>query len=368
MGTKYKVGLLGCGNISRIYLKNCRAFEILDVVACADIDPARAEARAREFGITARPVEALLGDPEIQIVVNLTVPNAHAEVSLAAINAGKHVYSEKPLATTRADGQKVMAAAQATGVRVGCAPDTFMGGGLQTCRRLIDEGAIGEPVAAVAFMTGRGPEGWHPDPEFFYKPGAGPMFDMGPYYLTTLINLLGPAKRVTASARISFPERLIGSEPRRGSKIVVETPTHVAGVIDFAAGAVGTIVTSFDVWAANLPRIEIYGAEGSLSVPDPNIFGGPVRLCKAGSKEWFDIPLTHGFTENSRGLGVAELAYALRDGRPHRASGEMAYHVLDLMQAFEDASRASRHIEITSPCSRPAPLPTNFNSIEQLAA
>ncbi len=199
---------------------------------------------------------------------------------------------------------------------MGSAPDTFLGGGLQTCRKLIDEGAIGEPVAAVAFMTGHGPEGWHPDPEFFYRPGAGPMFDMGPYYLTALVSLLGPIVRVTGSTRISFPERTIGSGPKQGQKIVVETPTHVAGVLDFAGGAVATIITSFDVWAANLPCIEIYGSEGSLSVPDPNTFGGPVRIRLAGDKEWREVPLTHGFTENSRGLGVADMA----SGDPGRAS------------------------------------------------
>jgi predicted dehydrogenase len=216
---------------------------------------------------------------------------------------------------------------------------------------------IGEPVAAVAFMTGHGPEAWHPDPEFFYKPGAGPMFDMGPYYLTALISLLGPIARVTGSTRISFPERTIGSGPKQGQQIAVETPTHVAGVLDFAGGAVATIITSFDVWAANLPRIEIYGSEGSLSVPDPNTFGGPVRIRLAKDKEWRDVPLTHGYTENSRGLGVADMAGAIREGRPHRASGELAYHVLDVMAAFEEASTAGHHVAITSGPPRVAALP-----------
>ncbi len=359
MGTRTKIGLVGCGNISGVYLKNCQTvFDNLEVVACADADAERAEAKAREFGIEARTVEALLADPAIQIVINLTPPAAHAEVNLAALRSGKHVYSEKPLAATRAEGAQILSAAKERNLRVGGAPDTFLGGGLQTCRTLIDAGAIGEPVAAVAFMLSRGPEGWHPDPDFFYQPGAGPMFDMGPYYLTTLIHLLGPVRRVTGSARISFPERLITSQPLAGTKIKVNTPTHVVGVLDFVSGPVATLITSFDVWAANLPRIEIYGAEGSLSVPDPNTFNGPVRLRKANAKEWEAVPLTHGFTENSRGLGVADMAEAIQQGRPHRASGGMAFHVLDLIQAFEDASLAGQHRILTSQCARPEPLPT----------
>ena len=357
MAGETRVGIIGCGNISGIYLTNCRKLPGLALVACADLDMARARAKAAEHGIRAATVDELLADPDIDLVINLTIPAVHAEVSMSALAAGKHVYTEKPLATRRADGAATLALAREKGLRVGSAPDTFLGGGLQTCRKLIDDGAIGEPVAAVAFMTGHGPEGWHPDPEFFYKPGAGPMFDMGPYYLTALVSLLGPIARVTGSARSSFPERTIGSGPKQGQKIAVETPTHVAGVLDFAGGAVATLITSFDVWAANLPRIEIYGSEGSLSVPDPNTFGGPVRIRLAGDKEWRDVPLTHGYTENSRGLGVADMASAIREGRPHRASGELAYHVLDVMAAFEEASTAGRHVAITSGPPRVAALP-----------
>ena len=353
-----RVGVIGCGNISGIYLTNCRKLPGLELVACADLELARAQAKAAEHGIRAAAVDELLADPDIDLVINLTIPAVHAEVSMSALAAGKHVYTEKPLATRRADGAAALALARENGLRVGSAPDTFLGGGLQTCRKLIDDGAIGEPVAAVAFMTGHGPEGWHPDPEFFYKPGAGPMFDMGPYYLTALVSLLGPIARVTGSARISFPERTIGSGPKQGQTIVVETPTHVAGVLDFAGGAVVTLITSFDVWAANLPRIEVYGSEGSLSVPDPNTFGGPVRIRLAKDKEWRDVPLTHGYTENSRGLGVADMASAIREGRPHRASGELAYHVLDVMAAFEEASTAGRHVAITSGPPRAEALPT----------
>ena len=357
-----KIGVIGCGNISGIYLKNARdVFKVLRTAAVADLVPERAKARAAEFGVPkACSVQKLLADPDIEIVVNLTTPQAHAALALQALKAGKCVHSEKPLALDRRDGRKVLQAARAKGLRVGCAPDTFLGGGLQTCRKLLDDGAIGEPVAATAFMTCRGHERWHPDPEFFYKPGGGPMFDMGPYYLTALVSLIGPVRRVTGSARITFAERTITSQPRQGATIRVEVPTHVAGVMDFACGAVGTIITSFDVWAANLPRIEIYGSEGSLAVPDPNGFRGPVLLRRGAEKEWKDVPLTHGYTENSRIIGAADMACALRSGRPHRASGDLALHVLDVMQAFHEASEKGRHVNLASTCERPAPLPAGL--------
>jgi len=305
-------------------------------------------------------VDELLADDEIRIVVNLTIPNAHASVALAALEAGKSVHNEKPLTITREDGASLLAAARAGGVRVGCAPDTFMGAGIQTCRKLIDDGWIGEPVAATAFMTCHGHESWHPDPEFYYKSGGGPMFDMGPYYLTALVALMGPVRRATGSTRITFPQRLITSQPKYGTRVTVDVPTHVAGVLDFASGAVATVVTSFDVWAANLPRIEIYGSRGSLSVPDPNGFGGPVRVRRAGADDWSAVPHTHGYAENSRGIGVADMACALRSGRAHRANGELAYHVLDVMHALHDASDTGKHVELASTCERPAPLPMDL--------
>jgi predicted dehydrogenase len=352
------VGIVGSGFISGIYLENCTAFEILDVVACADLDLERARAKAAQYGVPkACSVEELLADPAVDIVANLTIPRAHAEVALAAIRAGKSVYNEKPLTITRAEGRQILEEAEAAGVLVGCAPDTFLGAGLQTCRKLIDDGAIGEPVAATAFMLGHGHESWHPDPDFYYQPGGGPMFDMGPYYLTALVSLLGPVRRVTGSTRITFPERTITSQPRHGDTITVRTPTHVAGVLDFAGGAIGTIVTSFDVWAAEVPRVEIYGSQGTLSLPDPNTFGGPARLRRAGEREWTEVELTHGYARNSRGIGIADMAYALRSGRAQRASGALAYHVLDIMHAIHDASREGRHIDLESTCERPAPLP-----------
>ena len=356
MAAKTKVGIIGCGNISNAYFKGCVAFEILEVVGCADIDVERANTKAAEHNVKAYTVDELLADPDIDIVINLTVPVAHAEVSLKAINAGKNVHEEKPFALTREDGQKLLAAAKEKGVRIGCAPDTFLGGGLQTCRKLIDDGWIGKPVAATSFMLGHGPEAWHPNPDFFYKVGGGPMFDMGPYYLTALVHLLGPVKRVTGSAQISFPERVATSQALFGHKIEVEIPTHVAGVLDFVSGPVATIITSFDVWAHSLPRIEIYGSEGTLRVPDPNTFGGPIAVRRHDAKEWSEVPPTHSI-EVGRGIGVADMAYALRSGRPHRVSGDLAYHVLDLMHSFHDASSSGRHVEVASKVERPAPLP-----------
>lgn len=354
---KAKTAIIGCGNISGIYFQAGQTFEILDIVGCADLIPDRAKAKAEEFGCRAyASVDELLADPDIEIVMNLTIPVAHAEVAFKAIDAGKSVHNEKPLAVTREDGRKMLELAKARGVRVGCAPDTFMGGGIQTCVKLIDDGWIGEPIAATAFMTCHGHESWHPDPEFYYKAGGGPMFDMGPYYLTALVALLGPMRRVTGSARITFPRRTITSQPKFGQVIEVDVPTHVAGVMDFANGAVGTIIQSFDVWAAQLPGIEVYGTEGSMSVPDPNGFGGPIRVRRYRG-EWTDMPLSHGYQENSRGIGVADMAYGLRSGRAHRASGELAYHVLDVMHAFHDASDSGRHVILESSCERPAPLP-----------
>ena len=357
-GANVKVGVIGCGKISDVYFQAGKTFEVLDIVACADLDTTRAKAKAEQHAIPhVYSVEELLADPEIEIVINLTIPNAHAEIALQAIDAGKSVYSEKPLALTRQQGQKVLTAAQTRGVRVGGAPDTFLGAGIQTCRKLIDDGVIGTPIAASAFMLSHGPEGWHPDPNFYYQPGAGPLFDMGPYYLTALITLIGSIQRVTASTRVTFPERTIRSQPHFGEIIHVNTPTHIAGVMNFSNGAIGTLVTSFDVWSSEVPRIEIYGTEGTLSVPDPNTFGGPVRVRHAHEKEWQDVPLAYGYSTESRGIGVADMASALRSGRPHRANGEMTYHVVDVMQAFLEASEEGKHIEITSTCTRPAPLP-----------
>jgi predicted dehydrogenase len=356
--SKIKVGVIGCGKISSIYLENLKTFEVLEVVACADLNMEVAKAKAAEFKIPkAITVQELLKDPEIQIVVNLTIPQAHAEIAMAALEAGKSVYTEKPFTVFCPEAKKVMELAKKKNLRVACAPDTVLGGGIQTARKLIDDGAIGFPVAATAFLMNHGHEHWHPNPGFYYQVGGGPMFDMGPYYLSTLFNLIGPVTRVSGSARISFPERTISSEPKKGQKIKVEVPTHITGVLDFESGAVGTIITSFDVWQGQLPCIEIYGSEGTMEVPNPNNFTGPVKIRKERG-ELVEVPLTHSYgTKNFRGMGVADLAHAIRSGRPHRASGEIAYHAMEVMHGFHEASKDGKYVKIESRFDRPKPLP-----------
>lgn len=355
---KKNIGIIGCGNISGIYFTNLtKTFRNTRVIACADIIPERAGEKAAEFGVKACTVDELLKNPEIEIVVNLTIPKAHYEVFDAALSYGKHVHVEKPLCLTREDGKKLISKAKEKKLLIGSAPDTFLGAGIQTCRKLIDDGWIGEPVAATAFMLCHGHESWHPDPEFYYQHGGGPMFDMGPYYLTALINLIGPVKKVTGLTNVTFPQRTITSEKKYGKVIDVEVPTHVAGLMEFSNGAVGTIITSFDVWASQLPRIEIYGSQGTLIVPDPNTFGGPVLMKRKNHKEFHQIPLTHPYAENSRGLGVADMARALESNQTNRASGELAYHVLDIMHAFHDSANTGRHVILESTCGIPEAMP-----------
>lgn len=355
---KAKLGIIGCGNISGAYLKNFQRLKNVEVVAVADLDLARAREKAEEFKVPkAVSVDELLADKSIVGVVNLTVPKAHVAVDEAILRAGKHVYAEKPLGVNRDEARRMLDLAASKKLRVGSAPDTFLGGGLQTCRKLVDDGWIGRPLAATAFMAGPGMERWHPNPDFFFKPGAGPMFDMGPYYLTAMISMLGPARRVCAINKIGIPERTIQSQPLAGTKIKVETPTHITGALEFASGVVATMIMSFEVWSANLPRIEIHGTDASLSVPDPNTFGGPVRIFKPAKNDWMDVPLSHGYTENWRGLGMADMMAAEASGRKHRASGALAFHVLDIMQSFLEASECGRTVEITSSCERPAPMP-----------
>ena len=353
---KLRVGIIGIGKISGIYLQNLTTLfsDMVSVTAVADLIRERADQAVEEYGIPkALSVDGLLASSDVDLVLNLTTPDSHFDVCLRAVEAGKHVYVEKPLCITMDNANLLLKKADQKGVRVGGAPDTFLGSGIQTCRKLIDDGWIGTPIGATAFMMNHGHEHWHPAPEFYYKPGAGPMFDMGPYYLTALANLLGPVESLSGSVKKSFDERTISSEPLQGTKIQVEVPTHVVGIMNFASGVIGTIVTSFDVWSHSMPWIEIYGTEGTLRVPDPNTFGGPVLLKRFRAEEWSEMPLCFPYQDNSRGLGVAEMAEAIRAGRDHRASGELAKHILELMHGFHDAAASRSSYRVTSTCSRP---------------
>ncbi len=353
------VGIIGAGNIAPAYIEGCAPFDVIKICACADILVERAEAFAAEHGLAAYSVDDLLAREDIDIIVNLTIPAAHAAVSLQIIDAGKHAYSEKALAVTREDGAKIIQAAEAAGLRMGCAPDTFLGGGLQTARKAIDDGLIGAPVAATAVFMAHGPESWHPNPGIFYQKGAGPLFDMGPYYLTALVHLMGPVARVSASAGKSFPERIATSEALMGQRLPVEVNTHVAGTLEFASGAIASVITSFDVWGHQLPNMEIHGAEASMSVGDPNHFHGKNHLLKGGTRDWVEIP--HSHTINiGRGAGVADMACAIQSGRPHRVSGELAFHALDIMCALEESAAQGRRIALESTVEQPQALPVGL--------
>lgn len=350
------IGLIGCGNISAAYLKAASAFNDIAIRGVADINMDAARSRAEAFGVPALSVDELLTHDDIAIVVNLTVPQAHTSVGMAALDAGKHVYSEKPLAVTLADGKALVAKGRSLGLRVGCAPDTFLGGGHQTCRNLVDAGQIGQPVGGTAYFMCPGHERWHPNPAFYYQHGGGPMMDMGPYYLTDLVNLLGPVSVVRGTVSTPRAKRKITSEPLRGQTIHVEVPTHVSGTLSFADGAVVQITMSFDVVAHQHRPIELYGTKGSLMVPDPNNFGGKIELNRNG-EDWTSIAPDMPFHDgNFRILGVAEMAHAIAADRPHRASGDLALHVLEVMTAFELSSESGTSITIQSRPDRPAAL------------
>ena len=356
-----RVGVVGCGTISTAYLTNMKASPHLRVVACADAVPQRAEQRATEFGLRALAPEELVTDPDVELVVNLTVPNAHAPINLASLKAGKHVYTEKPFAATREEASSVLEEAAKRGLQVGCAPDTFLGSGLQTCFLLLQRGDLGDPLAASAFMLNRGPENWHPNPGFFFSAGGGPMLDVGPYHVTALVCMLGPARRVTGMSRILYPERKAERGPRAGEVFTVTTSTFVAGLIEFESGAVATLVMSFGISGHDLPHMQVYCSGGILGVPDPNYFGGPVRVRAAGEESmWQEQPLLYRHTaeqppRNHRGLGVAEMAQGLRRGQAPRASGELGFHVLDVMLGIQESHDSGRHVEISSRV-RPPPL------------
>lgn len=346
-----KIGLLGAGVISGIYLENItKMFRELEVAAVYDLYEEKAKQAAEKYGIpkVCGSMEELLGEEDISIVLNLTRPYEHYAVSEAALMAGKHVYTEKPLGITLEEGEKLTALAREKGLYICGAPDTFLGAGIQTCRKLIEDGFIGDIIGASAFMVCRGHESWHASPEFYYKAGGGPMMDMGPYYLTALVNLAGSVESVSGMVKTSFPTRTITSEPQYGQTITVDVPTHVTGMMRFENGAIGTIITTFDVHRAEVPRIEIYGTNGTLSVPDPNTFGGPVRLYRPGEEGFREIPLLFQYEQNSRGLGLADMAKAIETGRAPRANGSLLLHVLEVMAAFETSSSQRREIAVSS--------------------
>lgn len=356
--TALRIGVVGAGQISGAYLSTLRRLSNVEVVAVCDLDEARARtAAAAAPGARPLAVAELLAADDVDLVLNLTIPAAHAEVAHTAIAAGKHVYGEKPLAVTTGQAREVLAAAGRAGVRVGCAPDTVLGTGVQTARACLDAGEIGTPIAATAFMVTPGHERWHPAPEFYYLPGGGPLFDMGPYYLTALVTLLGPVRRVVGMAATPRATRTIGSGPRAGAEIDVAVATHVTGVLEHASGALSTLMMSFDVWAGRLPYIEVYGTGGSLSVPDPNGFGGTVQIFTAGAKDWAPAPEAGGYRGAARGYGVSDLASALTSNTAHRANGEIAYHVLDVMEVLLTAADSRHSADVTSTCDRPPAVP-----------
>lgn len=359
------VGLVGCGNISSRYLAADGVHDAFDLVACADLDAELARETAAEHGIEAMAVDELLADDAVEAVVNLTPPSAHAQVITDALEAGNHVYTEKPFATTPEEVAEIRERAAESDLLVGSAPDTFLGAGLQTARAALDEGRIGDPVGATAHWTSPGHELWHPNPDLYYQEGGGPLFDMGPYYVTALVFLLGSAERVAGSVSRPHEARTIESDARKGEEIDVEVPTHEAGIVDFASGATANLLMSFDVEASTLPfpAFEIYGTEGTLALPDPNHFEGPVRVRDHEDDDWETLGLTHEYTAG-RGAGVADLAFAVRGDWEHRTGGALAGHVLDVMSAVRTSSAESAFATIDSDPGRPAPLPAEFPDVD----
>ena len=358
------IGIIGCGTISGAYLRTLTRAPGVRLAAVADLDLARARVQADAFGVPhALEPDALLAHDDVALVVDLTIPGAHFDVNRQALEAGKDVYSEKPLSATAAEARALVALARDRGVALGGAPDTFLGAGLQTARAALDQGVVGRPFAAVAHMVSSGPERWHHDPRFLYQTGAGPLLDMGPYYVTAMVSLFGPVASVIADAHRTWPERTIGSGPRAGQTFPVEMDTHVTALLRFASGVTATLLTTFDVAASDLPRFEVFGEEGTLSLPDPNVFAGPVRVRTESKGAWREVPQVPGFGGNARGLGALELRLATAAGRPPRASGELASHVLDVLEGALTAARSGQRVAIDSRPPRPAALTT-----EELAA
>lgn len=363
------IGIIGCGNISTTYLGLGPLFRGLTMRACADLDMNIARAQAERFSVEALSVEELLASDAVDVVINLTIPDAHFTVSTEALKAGKHVYSEKPLALSVEDGLQLKALADSRGLRVGCAPDTFLGGAHQQARRLLDEGAIGTVTAGTAHVMSHGMEHWHPNPDFFFLPGAGPVLDVGPYYVANLINLLGPVKRVGALTSSATPTRTITTEgPRRGQEIPVRTPTNIHALLEFVSGATVTLGTSWDIWAHRHGPMELYGTDGALFVPDPNFFGGTVEIAGRDGKIAEAQPWDHPFAvlnqdhssgrrlANYRSAGLADMAMAILEGRDARCSLERALHALDVMTAILKSGEVGAFLDLQTTCTRPEPL------------
>jgi predicted dehydrogenase len=348
-----RVGMIGVGVISKQYFDSLERLPSLKLVAVADINKARAAEVAAEHGVDARPVDGLLASDDVDAVLNLTVPAAHVEVGLHALAAGKHVFAEKPLGLTTAEARPLVEA-QTGGLRVGSAPDTVLGTGIQTARRVIDDGMIGETLGASVHWSAPGHERWHPAPGFYYQPGGGPLYDMGPYYLTSLVHLLGPIARVSGVARRSARERVIATGPDAGTVLPVDIDTHVTALLEHESGVSSAVTLSFEVWATRTPKFEVYGSQGTLAVPDPNRFSEPVEVFTAASGEWAVVPESAGFRDAGRGYGLADMAAAIVAGRPHRASGELAFHVLDVMESILRASASGQVVELSSTVGRPA--------------
>jgi predicted dehydrogenase len=354
---KARVGMIGCGAISGAYLGTLPRLRNLDLVAVADLDPERAKAAATSYpGARALGVDELLAEPEIDLVLNLTIPAAHAEIAEAAIAAGKSVYGEKPLTANVDEARRMLAAADAAGVRIGCAPDTVLGTGTQTARAAIDAGLIGAPIAATATMVTPGHERWHPNPDFYYQPGGGPLLDMGPYYLTSLITLLGDVSSVIGAGSRTRDTRTIGRGPRAGEQIGVTVDSHVTGVLTHTSGVLSTLVMSFDSVASHAARIEVHGEVASLTVPDPNRFDGDVELRGLDDKDWRRLDESAGYRNASRGYGLADLV-ATPAGDEPRAGGRLAYHVLEVMESLLASAASGQRVDIESRVERPPVVP-----------
>ncbi|MES2865589.1 MAG: Gfo/Idh/MocA family oxidoreductase, partial [Actinomycetota bacterium] len=315
------------------------------------------DAVAIEQNVEALSVDDLLADDRIDAVLNLTIPAAHVEVGLRAIAAGKHVFAEKPLGLNVAEAAELLRAADAAGLRVGSAPDTVLGTGVQTARNLLDAGTIGAPVGASAHWSSPGHESWHPSPQFYYQPGGGPLFDMGPYYLTTLVTMFGPVVSVAGSVSTSDRRRSIGSGPLQGTPLDVAIDTHISAILFHESGVSSTVTMSFDIWQTRAPMIEIYGTAGTISVGDPNGFDDATEVWTQDAPEWRVAPVSGGYADTGRGAGLADMARAIETGRPHRASGALAFHVLEIMEAVLSAGRERRVVELTSTAERPESVP-----------